>query len=60
MTMSTELVKIFMRRGCSTGVSRRGVLDNGCHVALLTPALAERLQSLAFDADASPDERHRT
>ena len=21
-----------MRRGCSTGVSRRGVLDNGCHV----------------------------
>jgi hypothetical protein len=29
---TTRLVKIFMRRGC-TGVSRRGVLDSGCHVA---------------------------
>ena len=27
------MVKIFMRRGCSTGVSRRDVLDSGCHVA---------------------------
>ena len=27
------MVKIFMRRGCSTGVSRQGVLDSGCHVA---------------------------
>ena len=28
-----RMVKIFMRRGCSTGVSRQGVLDSGCHVA---------------------------
>src|SRR6516162_6158787 len=26
-----RMVKIFMRRGCSTGVSRQGVLDSGCH-----------------------------
>jgi len=30
---SGRLVKIFMRRDCSTGVSRQGVLDSGCHVA---------------------------
>jgi serine/threonine-protein kinase len=30
---SPRLVKIFMRRGCSIGVSRRDVLDSGCHVA---------------------------
>src|SRR5215469_5935737 len=29
----SRLVKIFMRRGCSTGVSRRGVLDSGCQIA---------------------------
>jgi tetratricopeptide (TPR) repeat protein len=29
----SRMVKIFMRRGCSTGVSRQGVLDSGCHVA---------------------------
>src|SRR6516225_7595279 len=28
-----RMVKIFMRRGCSTGVSRQGVLDSACHVA---------------------------
>jgi hypothetical protein len=28
-----RMVKIFMRRGCSTGVSCQGVLDSGCHVA---------------------------
>jgi hypothetical protein len=28
-----RLVKIFMRRDCSIGVSRRDVLDSGCHVA---------------------------
>ena len=28
-----RLVKIFMRRGCSIGVSRRDVVDSGCHVA---------------------------
>jgi len=28
-----RMVKIFMRRGCSTGVGRKGVLDSGCHVA---------------------------
>src|SRR5215467_9049804 len=27
---NTPLVKIFMRRGYSTGVSRPGVLDSGC------------------------------
>jgi hypothetical protein len=27
------LVKIFMRRDCSIGVSRRDVLDSGCHGA---------------------------
>jgi len=25
-----RLVKIFMRRGCSIGVGRQGVLDSGC------------------------------
>ena len=30
---TARMVKIFMRRGCSTGVSRQGVLDSGCHVA---------------------------
>jgi hypothetical protein len=30
------MVKIFMRCGCSTGVSRQGVLDSGCHA---TPGL---------------------
>jgi hypothetical protein len=25
------LVKIFMRRECSIGVSRQDVLDSGCH-----------------------------
>ena len=30
---TSRMVKIFMRRGCSTGVSRQGVLDSGCHVA---------------------------
>src|SRR6516165_9235089 len=30
---AARMVKIFMRRGCSTGVSRQGVLDSGCHVA---------------------------
>jgi hypothetical protein len=29
----TRLVKIFMRRDCSIGVSRRDVLDSGYHVA---------------------------
>ena len=29
----SRMVKIFMRRGCSTGVSRQDVLDSGCHVA---------------------------
>ena len=28
-----RLVKIFMRRDCSIGVGRQGVLDSGCHVA---------------------------
>ena len=32
-TSPGRLVKIFMRRGYSTGVSRPGVLDSGCHVA---------------------------
>jgi hypothetical protein len=32
-SLITRMVKIFMRRGCSTGVSRQGVLDSGCHVA---------------------------
>ena len=27
------MVKIFIRRGCSRGVNRRGVLDSGWHVA---------------------------
>jgi hypothetical protein len=29
----TRMVKIFMRRGCSTGVGRQGVLDSGFQVA---------------------------
>jgi len=33
LRIGARLVKIFMRRGCSTGVSRQGVLDSGCHVA---------------------------
>jgi hypothetical protein len=33
MYLGTRLVKIFMRRDCSIGVGRRGVLDSGCHVA---------------------------
>jgi small GTP-binding protein len=33
LTKRERMVKIFMRRGCSTGVSRQGVLDSGCHVA---------------------------
>ena len=28
-----RMVKTFMRRDCSTGVSRQGILDSGCHVA---------------------------
>jgi hypothetical protein len=27
------MVKIFMRRGCGSGVNRQGVLDSGWHVA---------------------------
>jgi len=30
---SPRLVKIFMRRDCSIGVGRQGVLDSGCNVA---------------------------
>src|SRR6516165_8859254 len=29
----SRLVKIFMRRDCSSGVGRQDVLDSGCHVA---------------------------
>src|SRR5215472_1976190 len=37
-----RMVKIFMRRGCSTGVSRRGVLDSGCQIADRVHAEQER------------------
>ena len=37
-----RLVKIFMRRGCSIGVSRRDVLDSGCHGADRAQAEQER------------------
>ena len=33
MSSRIPLVKIFMRLGCSTEVSRRAILDSGCHVA---------------------------
>ena len=33
LIQQTRMVKIFMRRGYSTGVSRQGVLDSGCHIA---------------------------
>jgi hypothetical protein len=38
----TPFVRIFMRRGCSIGVSHRGVLDSGCHVADRAQAEQER------------------
>src|SRR6516225_577206 len=40
LSVGPLMVKIFMRRGCSTGVGRQGVLDSGCHVA--DPAQAEQ------------------
>ena len=39
---ASRLVKIFMRRDCSIGVSRRDVLDSGCHVADRAQAEQER------------------
>jgi len=33
LSEAARLVKIFMRPDCSIGVSRRDVLDSGCHVA---------------------------
>jgi hypothetical protein len=32
-SLQRRLVKVFMRRDCTTGVSRQAVLNNGCHVA---------------------------